>query len=74
MKVPMLYLANVANPMVWIAVAIVVLVLFGSTKIPELMKGVGTGMREFKKGLHEDDDELRKEREKTEKEKSEKKD
>ena len=74
MKVPMLYLANVANPMVWIAVAIVVLVLFGSTKIPELMKGVGTGMREFKKGLHEDDDELRKEREKAEKEKSEKKD
>ena len=70
----MLYLANVANPMVWIALAIIVLVIFGGQKIPELMKGVGTGMKEFKKGLNEDDDELRKEREKTDKEKSEKKD
>ena len=70
----MLYLANVANPMVWIALAIIVLIIFGGQKIPELMKGVGTGMKEFKKGLNEDDDELRKEREKTDKEKSEKKD
>ena len=70
----MLYLANVANPMVWIALAIIVLVIFGGQKIPELMKGVGTGMKEFKKGLNENDDELRKEREKTDKEKSEKKD
>ena len=45
MRVPMLYLANVANPMVWIALAIIVLVIFGGQKIPELMKGVGTGMK-----------------------------
>ena len=49
----MLYLANAANPMVWIAVAIIVLVIFGGQKIPELMKGMGSGMREFKKGLKE---------------------
>ena len=29
-------------------IAIVVLVLFGAKKVPELMKGVGTGIREFK--------------------------
>ena len=63
----MLYQANAMNPMVWVALAIVVLILFGGQKIPELMKGVGTGMKEFKKGLNEDDDELRKEREKSDK-------
>ena len=30
-------------------IAIVVVVLFGARKIPELMKGVGTGIKEFKK-------------------------
>lgn len=34
----------------------IVLVLFGSTKIPELMRGLGSGMREFKKGLNEDEE------------------
>ncbi len=57
-------LANMANPTTWIVIAIVVLVLFGGAKIPELMKGLGQGTREFKKGLNEeDDDELRRERE-----------
>jgi sec-independent protein translocase protein TatA len=35
----------------------VVLLLFGGRKIPELMKGIGKGAREFKKGLSGDDDE-----------------
>ena len=30
-------------------IAIVVLVIFGAKKVPELMKGVGTGIKEFKK-------------------------
>ena len=30
-------------------IAVVVVVLFGARKIPELMKGVGTGIKEFKK-------------------------
>ncbi len=31
----------------WILIVIVVLLLFGGKKIPELMKGIGRGMREF---------------------------
>lgn len=32
----------------WILIVIVVLLMFGGKKIPELMKGIGKGMREFK--------------------------
>ena len=43
---------------VWQVVLIVVavLVLFGGRKIPELMRGVGQGMKEFKKATAEDED------------------
>lgn len=40
----------------WIAV--VVLVLFGAKKVPELMKGVGTGIKEFKKASRDVQDEV----------------
>ena len=36
-----------------ILVVIVVLLLFGGKKIPELMKGIGKGMTEFKKATNE---------------------
>ena len=32
----------------WIVILIVVLLLFGGKKIPELMKGLGAGVKEFK--------------------------
>ncbi len=32
----------------WILIVLVVLLLFGGKKIPELMRGLGRGMREFK--------------------------
>ncbi|MFD2602344.1 MULTISPECIES: Sec-independent protein translocase subunit TatA/TatB [Flavobacterium] len=32
----------------WILVIAVILLLFGGKKIPELMKGLGTGIKEFK--------------------------
>ncbi len=35
----------------------VILLLFGGRKIPELMRGLGKGMNEFKKGLKGEDDE-----------------
>jgi sec-independent protein translocase protein TatA len=35
-------------------IAIVVLVLFGGRKIPEVMKGLGQGVREFKDGMRGD--------------------
>jgi sec-independent protein translocase protein TatA len=31
----------------WILIIIVVLLMFGGKKIPELMRGIGRGMREF---------------------------
>jgi sec-independent protein translocase protein TatA len=31
----------------WILIVLVVLLLFGGKKIPELMRGIGKGMREF---------------------------
>jgi len=37
-------------------VVIALLLLFGGKKIPELMGGIGKGMKDFKKALKEDDD------------------
>lgn len=34
-------------------IALVVLLFFGGKKIPELMKGIGKGVRSFKEGLNE---------------------
>jgi sec-independent protein translocase protein TatA len=39
----------------WIVVALVVLLLFGRGKIPELMGDVARGIKSFKKGMKEDD-------------------
>ena len=36
------------GPTEWIVILIVVLLLFGGKKIPELMKGLGSGVKEFK--------------------------
>ncbi|WP_187376985.1 MULTISPECIES: Sec-independent protein translocase subunit TatA/TatB [Butyricimonas] len=33
-------------------IALVVLLLFGGKKIPELMKGIGKGVRSFKDGMN----------------------
>ena len=32
----------------WLIIALVILLLFGGKKIPELMKGLGKGVKEFK--------------------------
>jgi len=42
----------------------IVLLLFGGKKIPQLMRGVGSGINEFKKGMKEGDEEGKKEDEK----------
>jgi sec-independent protein translocase protein TatA len=39
-----------------ILILLVVVLLFGGRKIPELMKGIGQGMKEFKKASKVEDD------------------
>lgn len=41
----------------WVIVLLVVVLLFGAKKIPELAKGLGSGIKNFKKAVKEDDDE-----------------
>jgi len=45
----MYVLAGVLGPTEIILIVLVVILLFGGRKIPELMKGIGQGMKEFKK-------------------------
>ena len=44
-----------------VIILVVVLHLFGGKKIPELMKGIGKGVRSFKDGMKEVKDEIEKE-------------
>lgn len=47
-------LIGVVGPWQIILIVVVVLLLFGGRKIPELMKGLGQGIREFKDGMSGD--------------------
>ena len=40
-----------------LVIVLIVLILFGGKKIPELAKGLGSGIRNFKKAIKEDDNE-----------------
>jgi sec-independent protein translocase protein TatA len=42
----------------WVIVGLAVLLLFGAKKIPELARGLGTGIKEFKKATREVTDEI----------------
>ncbi|MBO4813546.1 MAG: twin-arginine translocase TatA/TatE family subunit [Muribaculaceae bacterium] len=41
-------------------IALIILLLFGGKKIPELMKGLGKGVKSFKQGMNEVEDEIKK--------------
>ena len=43
-----------------IAIVAIILLLFGGRKIPELMRGLGKGVKSFKQGMNEVEDELKK--------------
>ena len=45
---------GVVGPWQIILVLGIVVLLFGGKKIPELMKGIGTGIKEFKKAANDD--------------------
>ncbi|WP_240655380.1 Sec-independent protein translocase subunit TatA/TatB [Flammeovirga pectinis] len=44
----------------WIIIGLVVLLLFGAKRIPELARGLGSGIREFKDAKSQISDELEK--------------
>ncbi len=48
-------LIGIIGPWQIALVVVVVILLFGGKKIPELMKGIGKGVKEFKDGLNPDD-------------------
>ena len=49
-----------------LVIALIFLLLFGGKKIPELMKGLGKGVKSFKDGMKEGDEEEKKDETKTE--------
>ena len=54
-----LFLGNIGTGEI-IIIALIVLLLFGGAKIPELMKGLGKGVKSFKEGMNEVKDEIEK--------------
>ena len=57
-----IFLGTIEMPQMLLILA-VVLLLFGGKKIPELMKGLGTGIKEFKNAAKEDQPESSKKQE-----------
>lgn len=45
-------LLGIIGPWQIILIVVVVILLFGGKKIPELMKGIGKGIKDFKEGLN----------------------
>lgn len=42
-----------------IIIVVVILLLFGGKKIPELMRGIGKGVKSFKDGMNEIDNDIK---------------
>lgn len=49
------------GPWQWIIIGLAILLLFGGKKLPELMKGLGTGIKEFKNATSSDEEDTKKE-------------
>ena len=47
----------------WVIIALLILLLFGGKKIPELMKGLGKGVKSFKDSVNEAKEEINKAKE-----------
>jgi len=50
-------LLGIIGPWQIVLIVLVVLLLFGGKKIPELMRGLGKGVREFKEGINPEENE-----------------
>ena len=53
----LLFLGNIGGTEI-IIIAIVILLLFGGKKIPELMQGLGKGVKSFKKGMKDIEEDI----------------
>lgn len=47
------------GPWQWVIIGLAILLLFGGKKIPELMKGLGSGIKEFKDASKEESSETK---------------
>lgn len=54
----LLFIGGLGMPEVFVIV-LVILLLFGGKKIPELMKGLGKGVRSFKEGMNDVEKEIK---------------
>ncbi|MDG1652218.1 MAG: twin-arginine translocase TatA/TatE family subunit [Flavobacteriaceae bacterium] len=63
MMLSLTFLGMIGGPQIILIIA-VVLLLFGGRKIPELMKGLGSGIKEFKNATKEEEENPKVEEEK----------
>lgn len=54
-----IYPLGIVGPWEIVIIALIVLLLFGGKKIPELMKGLGKGVKSFKDGLNEVENDIK---------------
>ncbi|MFD1062588.1 twin-arginine translocase TatA/TatE family subunit [Winogradskyella litorisediminis] len=52
----------IPGPASMILIVVAILLLFGGKKIPELMKGLGSGLKEFKDASKDDSKEIKEEK------------
>lgn len=55
----LLFLGNIGTTEI-IIIALIILLLFGGRKIPEMMRGIGKGIRSFKEGMKDINEEIKK--------------
>lgn len=60
-----MYPLGIVGPWQIVIIALVIILLFGGKKIPELMRGLGQGVKSFKKGMQEIENEMNSEPVKT---------
>ena len=56
----LVYPLGVIGPWQIVILALLIVLLFGGRKIPELMKGIGKGVKSFKEGMNEVEDQINK--------------
>lgn len=53
-------LLGIVGPWQIVLIVVIVILLFGGKKIPELMRGIGKGVNEYKKGMQDEDTDSKK--------------